>query len=75
MEDGRIPKEMLYGELATGTRLAGRPVLRYKDVCRRDLKAGDTNSEGWEAAAADRDSWRLAVETGIQTSRKKIEDL
>ena len=75
MEDGRIPKEMLYGELATGTRLAGRPVLRYKDVCKRDLKAGDINSEGWEAAAADRDSWRHAVETGIQTSRKKREDL
>ena len=75
MEDGRIPKEMLYGELATGTRLAGRPVLRYKDVFKRDLKAGDINSEGWEAAAADRDSWRLAVETGIQTSRKKREDL
>ena len=27
MEDGRIPKDMLYGELATGSRPTGRPTL------------------------------------------------
>ena len=41
MEDGRIPKDMLYGELATGSRPAGRPTRRYKGVCKRDLRAGD----------------------------------
>lgn len=40
MEDGRIPKDMLYGELAVGTKPKDRPVLRYKDICKRDLKGG-----------------------------------
>jgi len=39
MEDGRIPKDILYGELAAGKRLRGHPQLRYKDVCKRDMKA------------------------------------
>ena len=42
MDDGRIPKDTLYGELATGTRPTGRPALRLKDVLKRDLKTG-----GW----------------------------
>ena len=37
MKDGRIPKDLLYGELATGKRPTGRPQLRFKDVCKRDL--------------------------------------
>ena len=55
MEDGRIPKDMLYGVLATGARPVERPTLRFKDVCKRDLKAGNINSAGWEAAAAAAD--------------------
>ena len=33
MENGRIPKDLLYGELMTGKRLTGRPQLRYNDTC------------------------------------------
>ena len=47
MEDWRIPKDILYGELASGKRSVGRPRLRYKDVCKRDLKAlGPENFPG-----------------------------
>ena len=45
MGDGRIPKDILYGELASGRRTKGRPQLRYKDVCKRDMKALDINTE------------------------------
>ena len=38
-EDGRIPKDILYGQLAVGKRPRGRPQLRYKDVCKRDMRA------------------------------------
>ena len=34
----RIPKDILYGELATGTRPIGRPILCFKDVCKRDQR-------------------------------------
>ena len=33
MENGRIFKDLLYSELATGRRPVGRPALRFKDVC------------------------------------------
>ena len=35
MKDGRLPKDILYGELATGSRPTGRLALRYKEVCGR----------------------------------------
>ena len=54
MEDGRIPKDLLCGELVTGKRPTGRPQLRYKGICKRDLKALGINTNTWEAAAADR---------------------
>ena len=54
MEDGRIPKDLLYGELTCGKRTSGRPHLRYKDVCKRDMKALDINTKSWEAHASNR---------------------
>ena len=39
MADGRIPKDLLYGELSRGARSRGRPRLRFKDTCKRDLKS------------------------------------
>ncbi len=74
MQDGRIPKDIMYGELASGTRPTGRPVLRYKDVCKRDLKAVSLNPADLEAATADRVSWRLTVRTSIKLSEGKRED-
>ena len=74
MDDGRIPKDLLYGELATGSRPAGRPALRYKDVIKRDMKAGGIDPTGWETVAADRNSWRHAVKAGTLISEKRRED-
>ena len=34
MKDGRIPKDLLYGELEFGSRPVGRPKLRFMDVCK-----------------------------------------
>lgn len=43
MNPGHIPKDLLYGELAEGARLIGRPRLRYKDVCKKDMKTANIN--------------------------------
>ncbi|XP_029194561.1 uncharacterized protein LOC114960365 [Acropora millepora] len=56
MEDGRIPKDILYGELAAGKRPRGRPLLRYKDVCKRDMKDSEIDPKSWEDIAVDRSS-------------------
>ena len=87
MEDGRIPKDIFYGELASGSRPLGRPQLRFKDVAKRDLKALNINVESWEETAADRIAWRrclrehlaygedqLMTESNIRRERRKERD-
>jgi len=38
IKDGRVPEDVMYGELATEERPVGRSVLRFKDVSKHDLK-------------------------------------
>ena len=71
MDDGRIPKDVLYGELAIGRRPAERPALRFKDVCRRDLKVANIDPGMWEQIAANRSGWRSAVRLGVKAGEDK----
>ena len=71
MDDGRIPKDIMYGELASGRRPTGRPALRFKDVCKRDMKLTDTNSNTWELLADDRSGWRYAVREGVRRGEER----
>ena len=72
MEDGRIPKDILYGQLAAGKRRTGRPQLRYSDACKRDMKALDINFRDWEDLAADRPKWRATLTTQLKSSEKRM---
>ena len=72
MEDGRLPKDILYRELALGRRSNGRPHLRYKDVCVRDMKAVDIDTMSWEGLAADRTKWRSALKQHLKTREYKL---
>lgn len=66
MEAGRIPKDLMYGELVEGTRALGRPYLRFKDACKRDMKKCGISVDSWEDLAADRATWRHEVRTGVE---------
>ena len=57
----RIPKSLLYSELAVGKRNRGRPKLRFKNICRRDLKSLNITTDEWELLANDRAKSRLFV--------------
>ena len=72
MEDGRIPKDILYGELASGKRSVGRPQLRYKDVCKRDLKALDIDTNRWEDTSVDRCRWRSTLQRQLKAGEARI---
>ena len=74
MHDGRLPKDILYGELATESRPTGGPTLLYKDMLKRDLKAGGIAPAGFEALAADRSRWRYTTESAIKIAEQKREE-
>lgn len=74
MEDGRIPKDILYGELATGSRRAGRILLRSEDVRKRDMRVDDIHPAGWKAVTGDRGRWREAVGKSSQLGERMREN-
>ena len=71
MGNGPILKDVLYGDLATGHHPAGRLALRFKDVCKRDLKLADIDPGTWEQIAGDRSAWRSAVRKGVRSGEHK----
>ncbi|ESO05705.1 hypothetical protein HELRODRAFT_171367 [Helobdella robusta] len=64
MNNGRIPKDFLYGELVEGCRTKGRPRFRFHDICKRDMKSCSINFRSWESLADDRAVWRMSVKQG-----------
>ena len=64
MDAGRIPKDILYGELVEGYRKTGCPKLRFKDACKRDMVKCSIDPNTWEYQAEDRSAWRVAVRQG-----------
>ena len=62
--DGRLPKDILFSELSHGRRGRGRPLLRFKDVAKRDLNDLGIDATEWEHLAEDRLKWRSAIKTG-----------
>ena len=61
MDDTRLPKQLLYGELAHGKRSVGRPKMRYKDNILKTLKACNIPHKDLESLAAKRDVWRSKI--------------
>ena len=68
MENGRMPKDVLYGELAVGTRSTGHLRLRFKDICKQNLKAAHIDVITCELVAEDRVRWRQATILGAATA-------
>ena len=72
MENGRIPKQILFGQLARGTRRKGRPLLRYKDILKKDLLEVGINPDTFAEEVANRDEWKVKVKTGIADSEERM---
>lgn len=58
MDSQRIPKQVFYGVLASGSRKQGRPKKRYKDQLKANLKWTGLKPKELEPAADDRVTWR-----------------
>ena len=65
MADYRLPKAVLYSQLASGKRKAGGQHLRYKDVLKRHLSACSIPFDQWEKHAQTRSAWRSTLSTAV----------
>ena len=74
MEDGYIPKDLLYGELPTGARCRGHPQLHYKDICKHDMNACSIDTDLWEAFADDRTLWKQQVSQGLKRGEAAFQE-
>jgi len=68
IEDGRLPKDILYSEFYNAPRRTGRTKLRYKDVIKRNMADFHISPQSWEALAADRYRWRASLSFGYSLS-------
>ena len=74
MNDGRIAKDLLYGELASAARSKGYPRLRYKDTCKRDMTCSAIDIQSWERLADCRDSCHATVQSGTKQAEQDRTD-
>ena len=65
MGDGRIPKQLLYGQLTAGKRTVGRPRLRLQDNVKANLLSCGVDLHTWESIATDRKLWRQTIRSGV----------
>ena len=72
MKNDRIPKQLLFSELAHGTRSRGRPKKRWKDCAKDDLKLFGME-DNWHAMTADRATWRSKIRSGIIIAENKLQ--
>ena len=69
MDGGRIPKQLLYGELTHGRRCRRGQKKRFKaDSLKVSLKSVDIDIYPWENQAQDRPSSRALITKGSCTS-------
>ena len=67
MEESRIPRQLLYAELTSGSRKQGRPKKRYKDNLKANLKWAGLQPRQLETAACDRTGWRALTRKAVKT--------
>ena len=63
MEDHRIPKQLLFGELEQGHRRQGRPCKRFKDTVKAGLQWCGIPPTELVATALDRQRWRILTQS------------
>ncbi|PFX27732.1 hypothetical protein AWC38_SpisGene7556 [Stylophora pistillata] len=61
MEDHRLPKIVMYGELSTGHRVRGAPKKRFKGSLKKSLSTCNIDHKEWSDLATDRGTWHHTI--------------
>ena len=75
MEDHRIPKRFLFGELEEGHRKQGHPCKRFKDTVKAGLKWCGIPPTELVATALDRQRWRTLTQSASSALEEKCRHL
>ncbi|KAG7305186.1 hypothetical protein JYU34_009222 [Plutella xylostella] len=65
MDSGRLPRQVMLGQIADTKRPVGRPALRFKDCCKRDMHSFGLQTNSWETRAEMRPEWRRDIQAGM----------
>lgn len=71
-KDGRTPKDLLYGDVASGKRTVGHFHLCYTDCYKRNVVDRKIDSKTWEQTAEDRSSWCCLLCQKLHLGEEKI---
>ena len=61
-----LATDLLYQELAEIVRSKERPCLRFKDICKIDMKLADVDINSWERISDGRRTWSIVVWGGVR---------
>lgn len=67
MKETALPKRIFYSDLTEGKRQVGRPLKRYKDLLKDNLKKCGIGTDTWENEAQDRSGWRSRIYRGTES--------
>ena len=65
MPDSRIPEQVFFGQLASGSRFQGGPVQRYKDSVEKNLRACNIDPRELRRLPYDRVAWGARCSAAI----------
>lgn len=71
MDNSRLPKILLYGQLESPMRPMGRPLLRYKDKLKANISTLKLGERSWEDLATSRSEWRSSCFKKIKSFEKE----
>ena len=66
MEDTRLPKCVMFGELVGGTDCVGGQKKEWMECFLDNLRAFGINADQWTTAAQDEEEWRRTAEQGAE---------
>ena len=71
MNDERVPKPILYGELSYGNRDVAGPEKRHEDYIKTLNCKLETPPDSLDALSTQRNSWRIACPAGAAKCKEK----